>query len=68
MPLMRLIALLMLVAATALPQQWPPQRDVPDGPADTLYYNGKIITMWAERPVVESMTIASGRVLDLGTA
>ena len=41
---------------------------MPDGPADTLYYNGKIITMWAERPVVESMTIASGRVLDLGTA
>ena len=48
-------------------QGWPPSAEVPAGPADTLYYNGKIITMWPERPVVESMTVASGRVLDVGT-
>lgn len=64
---MRLLALLLLAATVARPQQWPPQRDIPAGPADTLYYNGKIITMWDERPVVESMTVSSGRVLDLGT-
>ena len=64
---MRLAALLVLLGAAAMPQQWPPEREVPAGPADTLYYNGKIITMWDERPVVESMTVASGRVLDVGT-
>lgn len=64
---MRLVTLLLLLGAVAMPQQWPPKRDIPAGPADTLYYNGKIITMWAERPVVESMTVASGRVLDVGT-
>lgn len=64
---MRLVTLLLLLGAVATPQQWPPERDIPAGPADTLYYNGKIITMWAERPVVESMTVASGRVLDVGT-
>ncbi len=65
--LTRLAALLLLLCAAAMPQQWPPEREVPAGPADTLYYNGKIITMWEERPVVESMTVASGRVLDVGT-
>ena len=63
----RLAALLLLLCPAAMPQQWPPEREVPAGPADTLYYNGKIITMWDERPVVESMTVASGRVLDVGT-
>ena len=63
----RLSALLLLLGTMALPQQWPPKRDIPAGPADTLYYNGKIVTMWDERPVVESMTVASGRVLDVGT-
>ena len=64
---MRLLVLLLLVGSVARPQQWPPQRDIPAGPADTLYYNGKIITMWDERPVVESMTVSSGRILDVGT-
>ncbi|MDE0262309.1 MAG: amidohydrolase [Bryobacterales bacterium] len=64
---LRLVTLLLLLGAEASPQQWPPKRDVPAGPADTLYYNGKIITMWDERPVVESMTVSSGRVLDVGT-
>lgn len=64
---LRLLTLLLLVSSVASPQQWPPKREIPDGPADTLYYNGTIITMWAERPVVESMTVSSGRVLDVGT-
>ena len=64
---LRLPALLLLVGMVASPQQWPPKREVPGGPADTLYYNGKIITLWDERPVVESMTVSSGRVLDVGT-
>ena len=63
----RLATLVLLAGATAVPQQWPPKRETPAGPADTLYYNGKIITMWAERPVVESMTVSAGRVLDVGT-
>lgn len=67
MALMRVVVLLLAAAVTAWPQQWPPKRSVPDGPADTIYYNGKIVTMWAERPVVECMTVADGRVLDVGT-
>ena len=64
---MRLPVLLLFAAVSAWAQQWPPQREVPDGPADAIYYNGKIVTMWPERPVVESMTIASGRIIDVGT-
>lgn len=67
MALMRVVPLLLAAAIAAWPQQWPPQRSVPDGPADTIYYNGKIVTMWPERPVVECMTVANGRVLDVGT-
>ena len=66
MALVRLSLLLLWAAAIAWPQPWPPRREVPAGPADTLYYNGKIVTMWPERPVVESMTVASGRILDVG--
>lgn len=58
---------LLLVAAAASAQNWPPRREVPPAPAETLYYNGKIITMWPERPVVESMTVSDRRVLDVGT-
>jgi hypothetical protein len=45
----------------------PRQRRVPSGPADTMYYNGKIITMWDENPIVEAVTIADGRFLAVGT-
>ncbi|MDE0628283.1 MAG: amidohydrolase [Bryobacterales bacterium] len=65
MPAWRTLGL--LIAAAAAAEEWPPQRSVPEGPADFLYYNGKIVTMWDERPVVESMTVASGRILDVGT-
>ena len=64
---LRVLTLLLLVSSVASPQQWPPKREIPGGPADTLYYNGTIITMWDERPVVECMTVSSGRVLDVGT-
>ena len=64
---MRVSLFLLLAAATAWPQLWPPQRQMPSGPAETLYYNGKIVTMWSERPIVESMTVAAGRILDVGT-
>lgn len=67
MALMRVVLLLLAAAVTAWPQEWPPKRNVPEGPADTIYYNGKIVTMWPERPVVECMTVADGRVLDVGT-
>lgn len=60
-------AIPLLLAASALwAQQWPPQRELPPGPADTLYYNGKIVTMWPDHPVVESMTVAAGRILAIG--
>ena len=61
------LALALAAVPAAAEQGWPPKRRVPIGPAETLYYNGKIITMWSERPVVESMTIADGRLLDVGT-
>lgn len=67
MALMRPALLLLAAAAVASPQHWPPQRQIPPGPADTLYYNGNIVTMWPERPVVECMTVADGRILDVGT-
>ena len=55
-----------LILPTLLIAQ-PRQRRVPSGPADTMYYNGKIITMWDENPVVEAVTIANGRFLAVGT-
>ena len=67
MPLRCAPALALLAACVAGAQAWPPRRAVPPGPADTLYYNGKIVTLWSERPVVESMTVAAGRVLAVGT-
>lgn len=30
-------------------------------PADTIYFNGKIVTMWEERPVVEAVAIRGNR-------
>ena len=67
MALMRVVFLLLAAAVATWPQQWPPRRSVPSGPADIIYYNGKIVTMWPERPIVECMTVAGGRVLDVGT-
>ena len=35
--------------------------------ADTIYYNGNIVTMWAEHPVVEAVAIAGDRFLAAGS-
>ncbi|MEK7407524.1 MAG: amidohydrolase family protein, partial [Acidobacteriota bacterium] len=36
-------------------------------PADTVYYNGKIVTMWEARPVVEAVAIRGDRFLAVGS-
>ena len=35
--------------------------------ADTIYYNGKIVTMWANHPTVQAVAIRSGRFLAVGS-
>jgi predicted amidohydrolase YtcJ len=35
--------------------------------ADTIYYNGNIVTMWADQPVVQAVAIAGDRFLAAGT-
>ena len=67
MPLMWPAVLSLVALAAAPAQEWPPRREVPEGPADVLYYNGNIVTMWPERPIVESMTVKADRILDVGT-
>ena len=60
--------LAVLVAAAPLAGQNPKREPViPDSRAEVMYYNGKIITMWPERPIAEAVTIAEGRVLAVGT-
>jgi hypothetical protein len=36
-------------------------------PADTIYYNGSIVTMWADHPVVEAVAIRGDRFVAAGT-
>jgi hypothetical protein len=36
-------------------------------PADSVYYNGKIITMWAQRPEVAAIAIQGDRFLAVGS-
>ncbi len=57
---------LLLSSAVGWPQQGLRGPSIPDGPADVLYYNGKIITMWAEKPIAESVAIGGGRILAVG--
>src|SRR5690242_3888472 len=35
--------------------------------ADTIYYNGKIVTMWANQPTVQAVAIRGGRFLAVGS-
>jgi predicted amidohydrolase YtcJ len=35
--------------------------------ADTIYYNGRIVTMWPERPVVQAIAIRGDRISTVGT-
>jgi predicted amidohydrolase YtcJ len=37
------------------------------GPADTIFYNGQIVTMWAERAVVEAVAIRGDRFVAVGS-
>ncbi len=62
-----LAAALLLSTGLGTAQHAPPRREIPAGPADAIYYNGKIVTMQPDRPFVESMTIAGGLILDIGT-
>src|SRR5689334_14086293 len=34
---------------------------------DTIYYNGKIVTMWANHPTVEAVAIRGGRFQAVGS-
>ena len=52
------------VVVTALAAATPAAQDAP---ADTIYYNGNIVTMWADRPVVEAVAIRGDRFLAAGT-
>lgn len=36
-------------------------------PAETIYYNGKIVTMWAAHPVVQAVAIRGGRFAAAGS-
>ena len=64
----RLIPLILLVALLPLEDQNPKRkRVIPDSRAEVMYYNGKIITLWPERPIAEAVTIAEGRILAVGT-
>lgn len=36
--------------------------------ADTIYYNGKIVTMWEAHPIVEAVAIRGDRFLAVGTS
>ena len=56
-----------LIASSLLGQNRPPQRAVPAGRAEVMYYNGNIITMDPERPAAEALTIAQGRFRAVGT-
>jgi hypothetical protein len=58
------ILLLTDAALQAQPAQRAPY--IPEGRADVLYYNGKIITMWDEMPVAEALAIGGGRILAVG--
>jgi len=36
-------------------------------PADTIYHHGKVVTMWAEKPVVQAVAIRGNRFAAVGT-
>jgi len=52
-------ALAILVAVTPAAQQTP---------VDVIYYNGHIVTMWADRPIVEAVAIRGDRFVAVGSA
>src|SRR6185437_11927624 len=52
---------LTLIAAGLLAQAPAPQL-----PPDTIYYNGHVVTMWADRPEVEAVAIRGDRFVAVG--
>ncbi len=40
---------------------------IPPQPAETIYYNGKIVTMWDAQPVAEAVAIRDNRFLAAGS-
>ncbi len=63
----RLILLCLLSLGLLSAQTFPPGPVIPPGRAEVMYHSGKIITMDAERPIAEAVTIAGGRILAVGT-
>ena len=63
----RILPFLLVGIVVAAAPRAPRRRSIPEGPAEVMYYNGKIITMSAQAPVVEALTIAGGRFLAVGT-
>ena len=55
---MRATVFALLAGAALLPAQQ----------ADTIYYNGKIITMWDARPVAEAVAVRGNRFLAVGSS
>ncbi len=58
--MMKAVAAIFLLAFTlaqSLMQSGPPQT------ADTIYYNGRVVTMWAAHPNVEAVAIAREEVI-----
>ncbi len=52
-----------VLAAASLTAQTPAAQPAPD----TIYYNGNIVTMWADHPVVEATAIRGDRFLAVGS-
>ena len=56
--IMALLLGILLLAATPVKAQ---------GPADSIYYNGKIITVWDTHPIVEAFAIRGNRFVFAGS-
>ena len=57
------------LAAVVLAVSASPATQGPTAPpsSTTIYYNGNIVTMWADHPVVEAVAIRDGRFLAVGS-
>ena len=66
MPFQRLAPYSIAVAALAA-VSWTAQTPASQSAPDTIYYNGHVVTMWAERPVVEAVAIRGERFVAAGS-
>ncbi len=58
----------LVICSGLAPLTWAQDRSsVPSGPADTIYHNGRIVTVWDERPLVSAVAIRDGRFLAVGS-